>query len=1389
MSRVLDFFRERDPRFKDIPDENLTLFIGERYPNFLQDPEFQQTHKTITDRVQLRSEMEQAKQDVASSERKTTMLQTAESLTEGALAALSASPKRILETVEGGIEGAAKLSGLAGPKDELIWKPSRLMDQPVLAIPNVPQQEGKAAQVAAGTANALIDFANFMQTPEGVSYLAGLRWLPAAAKKATLMAISGNMAAQAPGQFNAAVASIEHGDYQEAAKQFVNFAVGTALSAVGGRESITPEKPPINKAVANLEESNAPMTAAVVEDAAKKGGEINAVQEQSPNAIPVRQTPEVSQEMGGQIRGEEKPATTQTKEAPLTPEEHAGLQAELEATQENLAPQTTAAEAMVQSEFSTAESKGGQLPFPKSLPEAPGMPEEPVKASQIIKDMADIIDRPIRVAHLGQSGSTLGIFKPHEEIVRLRRANDIPTASHEIAHALERTHRRALGNGQDIGRAQWTRSLPVDVKNELKALDYDPKQQRAYEGFAEFMRHWLTIGDTTSIAPKSHQWFTDVFLKHNPEIEAGLGKILNQIQLFKQQGSVKRLESLIQFTEPKKPFSERLRTAEERLVTRFIDAFAPLESAERSMSGTGEMFPGASSFTGIARMVSQASGARARQWAIHGMTDFAGNRIGPALREIFGREGIAGDEKNAVLYAVAKRAVELWERGINPGIDLADAKYVIEQLGNPARELASREIADWNQGALNYLADAGGISPELLDRIKLQNHFYVPLFRVFEQESAPSMATGGRRIGDTPQPIKAIKGSGRDIVNPIESMQTHANQIIAVADKVRIARALVDRANEGQGMGKYVEEIPANKVPVQFDINRIKGQLEEAGADLTDAELDSVMTLFQQSSRTPAGGNIVSFVRDGKRRFFELDPELYRAIQSVDFQRIHPLLDATLGRLARITRLGATGIRAGFTLITNPLRDFSTTMLQTEGNPVKAARNLFEHLTKQIGLRDNEIKNLWRATGGELSQPLGLDRASLKRAVDDVMNNTAKQKALNIIKHPIEFAQQALSLTESAPRLGEFSMALQELGWKPGMPVTEDMAVTAANRAAEVTVNFRRAGNWGSGINQIIAFWNPAIQGLSKFTRSHREHKIRSVARGIGLLTIPAIANWWTNKDDPDWQNMPNWLKYGFMNFKLGGEWIRLPLPFEWGMAYWAMPMATLESARKANPKEFTKVFGESIRQLTPDLIPTGITPFAEVAQNKSFFTGRPLIPRGQEDIVPSEQVKPNTTQTARKVASILSAGNVEVSPIQVDHVLNGLSGGLYGDLIGAAELATGQAPSKELREPSDIPVVGRLFVRDSAGAIVDEFYQELTYLEQRKATHTKLDKEDNARAGKYELSGMEEAKLASMRKTARRMAELRKELNSATNREERKRIYLEMRDESAEALDLDRNK
>lgn len=163
-----------------------------------------------------------------------------------------------IQTIEKGVEAAATL--ITGSPKELTIKPSEIMQRPLAKIPAIPEQQSRAAKAAAGVGNAVIDFANFMQTPEGVGML-GIGALPAALQRGVTLAISAQMAASAPESFANAVDAAKAGDVQTAAKHATEFLGGTALSALAAGHATG--KPTIAEKLVSAE---APMTAEAVKD-------------------------------------------------------------------------------------------------------------------------------------------------------------------------------------------------------------------------------------------------------------------------------------------------------------------------------------------------------------------------------------------------------------------------------------------------------------------------------------------------------------------------------------------------------------------------------------------------------------------------------------------------------------------------------------------------------------------------------------------------------------------------------------------------------------------------------------------------------------------------------------------------------------------------------------------------------------------------------------------------------------------------------------------------------------------------------------------------------------------------------------------------------------------
>lgn len=105
-------------------------------------------------------------------------------------------------------------SQVAGEPRQLLVRPSEVLERPIAgAIPEIPQQPTVARQLLAGAGNTVINFANFLQTPEGLATM-GIAGLPKAAQRQLTTAFAAQMATDAPQQLQGALEEAKDGNWQ-----------------------------------------------------------------------------------------------------------------------------------------------------------------------------------------------------------------------------------------------------------------------------------------------------------------------------------------------------------------------------------------------------------------------------------------------------------------------------------------------------------------------------------------------------------------------------------------------------------------------------------------------------------------------------------------------------------------------------------------------------------------------------------------------------------------------------------------------------------------------------------------------------------------------------------------------------------------------------------------------------------------------------------------------------------------------------------------------------------------------------------------------------------------------------------------------------------------------
>jgi hypothetical protein len=973
--------------------------------------------------------------------------------------------------------------------------------------------------------------------------------------------------------------------------------------------------------------------------------------------------------------------------------------------------------------------------------------EKAPSTGEVVSSLSEDFGVPIRKGHFKGGPQKRGIYKELEKVARIKGYGDIAVASHEIAHHVDNT-------------TNLLENLPEPLQSELAALDYSPNRGDIHEGFAEYVRHRLTDDDAGTIAPEFDAWFSN-WLGTNPQMESAFQSARSTVDRWRGAGAVERVKAQIHMGES--VWKRIGRTANPKTVwdwfaNNWINRLRPLLKSAKEMIGTRtnielrRTMPAMLNYWAIAKVSNIAAASKARGWAISGTTDAAGNVVGPGLKETFAPIASELQDSDALLdfyaYAYARHASTLYElhdkemadwkasgqagptpRLKQPGISRADALATIEEFDSkPGWRKAAEGLTSWHNDLIDYLVDAGGLSQDAAETMKAMYPNYIALARNMDSEFASQGGGGGGRYANLPKGVRRLKGSGRQILPPLESALAYAERIIGLSDKIRVSKALVEASKQYGTLGDTVELVDPKDVARTTRLGNIKQQLENAGADLESADMDALLTVFSQEFSGEAKDNIVVLYEDGQPQLYYVRPDLYRSLMAVDKPaRLPAIIDQTFGRAARMIRLGTTGLKAGFSLLTNPLRDIQTAMLQTEYQPrnpfsiaVNAAQGLVEDLT------GSEVAQWWERTGGPMAQPLGIDRKFLKETVQELLAQSPKAKALNWAKHPIDSLRSLFSTPEAAPRLGEVRAALYELGWRPGEKVTFEQYIEAQLAGSDVSVDFREGGFLAMWTNQIVPFFNASIQGPHRMASAIRNHPVATIGAATMWMTIPSLLLWWRQKDEEWYRNLSAMERYRYWHYRISGTEvvIRIPKPFEWGHLFASMPEGAAQSMEDGDPEAFNESVGVMLEDMTPSAIPGLAEPPLEVASNKDFYFDRPLVSQRLKSLEPRDQYAPYTTETAKLIGDILN-----VSPIYVEHLASGWTGGLATDAARNIEAAIGLGGNKTQRSItgglSTLPVVGRLFTSPLHTRQFDDFYNRLEKLEQKHESLKLRDQSD----------------------------------------------------------------
>ena len=980
-------------------------------------------------------------------------------------------------------------------------------------------------------------------------------------------------------------------------------------------------------------------------------------------------------------------------------------------------------------------------------------PPELIRRSEIIKEISTKLNIPVRVGRF--RGKVIGIYKVRPEAIRTKLAQDIPVVAHEIGHHINKilwgSYTRKTGE-----RLDWRPLTPY--RAELKAIATKPRAGQSYlpEGFAEFIRMYLTNpAEAQARAPRFSNFF-ERELQGAADLRATLEQARTDIRRWVEQPAVAKVLSQISKQE-----APRRGNALESLYTDFKDALLPIQRAVTGMA-KGKRVPTEENAYELARLFAGWWG-KAEHFLERGTFDPKTLKVtGKPLTEVL--RPVEGNLDNFRAYLVARRAVEKGLQGKETGIELETARQAVQQLDSPTFQKAAQELYQYQNSLLGYLRDSGMLSQEQYTRIVALNRDYVPFYRLFEESPLGGGRGAGKKVfADLWTPVKRMKGSGREIVDPLESIVKNTYTYLNLAERNGVGQALVRQAERSEGAAQWIEEVSAPQRPAKFQLQEIERVLKKAGADLSGADLEATAMIFRPSTFTPTQEGIIAVFENGQRQFFQVQPDLYRALKGMD-QESSNLVIRLLSMPARALRLGATALGPEF-VIRNPLRDTMTAFMQSRHGfkpGVDTLRGVFH------ALKRDELYWEWKRTGGEHAALVSLDRTTLQQGVTDLLRSRVGWT----VRHPIEALRIISSTSEAATRLGEFELA-RRAGETP-------RAAGLASR--EVSLDFARMGARSRAVNSIVAFWNAAVEGTDKFARVHIENPKGTLAKAVAGVTVPSLLLYAINRDDPVYQELPWWRKDFFWNIPTRGTlletqtpFIPIPKPFLWGMVYASVPERVMEWVDKKDPAAFDDLLLSLGTATLPGMIPTAAIPIAEMWANRSIFTGKRLEPRYMEGVHPQHRAYPHTSEFSKKMAGViwklsignaLKAINMEVSPIKLDQAIFSITGGLGRALVKAPDklLRDKGAPEPPSGTLADIPMLRAFALRWPTGQAqsIQKFYDRLEDLETKVSTLRFEGRYPGRAPGAPKLTPQEDAELKRLRTANKRMRRLNQAIRAA---------------------------
>ena len=898
------------------------------------------------------------------------------------------------------------------------------------------------------------------------------------------------------------------------------------------------------------------------------------------------------------------------------------------------------------------------------------------KLGDIVSYISKEFNIPISKGNLSLTRAK-GEFKKLPKAVRLRIANDLPTATHELGHLLDDKYDFASSANIDeiIDFAQ--RKSPTLMKQYKKSEVPD-------EAVAEFVREFVKDPQSTiKEVPRFSKEFIETL---SPKDAQALKTLSEYSQQYYNSDFMDKVDAaMTNNKEIKKRSKSTASEISKEIYTKLVDSFAPIKEAtdyvkevKGTLSGKKDAY--------ILAINSKNVDATMSTIFKEGMVDPNGNLTGgkgliDCIKDISHKDIDLFDK-----YLVLKHSLEWIEpqegaklKRVFSDDTLQDGKRIKREIANlennhPEFKEASENLYKFQQDMLKYwVVSMGGMDAITYNKLQKMYPHYVPFMR----------DTGRNRTGfksgfaNQQSPVKTAKGSGATIISPLESIIKNVEKQVKFGTRNRVMAVLGMYADNVPGFANFIEPVPPDQVKNIINIEKLSDEfLGRMSESLDENDLFNLTEVFedvfgtQVEGYTPVvipGKQIVTYLNKGKHKYYQVhDKALFNAITNLTPVQTGKIMNFA-GRTLGITNALITQLNPVFAT-TNAIRDYDTAMKNSKAynNPIAFTGAYMSALWDVI--RNSYDYKQYKAAGGGHMSMFSDNIDVLKKTLREVNSKDAglaRRLAQAIFLHPIECVTKINEITEAIPRLAEFK----------GMKKKGADNQQAIYAASDITVNFNRSGDVGRKLNKIFRFSNATVQGMDKqariFTSGGKKEIAKHMLRYLisAILTTALLEFWNRTSDEDGWEELSQYQKNNFYCISIGnGKFIKIPKAREA-----AILNTTAERAADYafGDKEAFYQFGQYIGDTTlPAWLPvTGIaeggieegvhqaaggTILGGIVDNmvNKDFKGTPIVSSALEDEPNKEQYNQKTSLLAKSIGQTFNW-----SPMKIDHLIDNYTG------------------------------------------------------------------------------------------------------------------------------------